>query len=64
MSPVLWEDSVNTMIDMGVDIFIEVGPGKALSSFIKKINRNVTILNVENQKTLDKTIETLKGMST
>ncbi|ANZ99717.1 [acyl-carrier-protein] S-malonyltransferase [Carnobacterium divergens] len=64
MSPVLWEDSVNTMIDMGVDTFIEVGPGKALSSFIKKINRNVTILNVENQKTLDKTIETLKGMST
>ncbi|MGX7417645.1 ACP S-malonyltransferase [Carnobacterium gallinarum] len=62
MSPVLWEDSVRTMIDeLGVTTFIEVGPGKALSSFIKKIDRSVTILNVENQKSLEKTLEKLKA---
>ncbi|MBC9808023.1 ACP S-malonyltransferase [Carnobacterium maltaromaticum] len=62
MSPVLWEDSVRTMIDdLGVTTFIEVGPGKALSSFIKKIDRSVTVLNVENQKSLEKTLEKLKA---
>lgn len=62
MSPVLWEDSVREMInELGVTTFIEVGPGKALSSFIKKIDRSVTILNVENQKSLEKTLEKLKA---
>ncbi len=59
MSPVYWEDSVRTMIDLGVDTFIEVGPGKTLSSFIKKIDKTVTILNVENEKTLEKTMKKL-----
>ena len=56
MSPVYWEDSIKKMIDMGVDTFIEVGPGKTLSSFIKKIDKSVTIMNVENKKTLEKTL--------
>ena len=57
MSPVLWEDSVRTMIDdLGVTTCIEVGPGKALSSFIKKIDRSVTVLNVENQKSLERSM--------
>lgn len=59
MSPVYWEDSVRTMIDLGVDTFIEVGPGKTLSSFIKKIDKTVTTLNVENEKTLEKTLNKL-----
>lgn len=56
MSPVYWEDSVRTMIDLGVDTFIEVGPGKTLSSFIKKIDKSVLTLNVENKKSLEKTL--------
>lgn len=48
---VLWEDSVSLMLDDGVDNFIEVGPGKALSSFIKRIakakEKKVNIYNVE-----------------
>ena len=63
LSPVYWEDSVRTMIDMGVDTFIEVGPGKTLSSFIKKIDKTVTILNVENEKTLEKTVNKLAELN-
>ncbi len=64
MSPVYWEDSVQTMIALGVDTFIEVGPGKVLSSFIKKIDKTVTILNVENEKTLAKTLAKLAELNT
>lgn len=59
MSPVYWEDSVQKMIEMGVDTFIEIGPGKTLSSFIKKIDKTVKIMNVENIKSLEKTLEKL-----
>ena len=35
-SPVQWEETVQHMIDLGVDTFIEIGPGKVLSGFVKK----------------------------
>lgn len=53
-SSVMWEDNVRKLIDEGVETFIEVGPGRTLTTFVKKINRNVRSLNVENIKTLDK----------
>jgi len=53
-SSVLWEDSVDTMIKEGVDTFIEIGPGKSLSGFIKKIDRSLNILNVQDMKSLNK----------
>lgn len=58
-SPVLWENSIKKMIEDGFDTFIEIGPGKALSKFIKKISRDVDILNVEDIKSLEKTLEKL-----
>ena len=58
-SPVLWEASVKMMIDDGFDTFIEVGPGKVLSGFIKKINKDVRVLNVEDIESLNKTLEEL-----
>ncbi|NSW91063.1 MAG: ACP S-malonyltransferase [Firmicutes bacterium] len=58
-SPVLWEDSVRKMIENGVDTFIEIGPGKVLSGFVKKINKDVAVFNVENIESLK---ETLKGV--
>jgi [acyl-carrier-protein] S-malonyltransferase len=60
MSSVLWEDTINRMIQDGVDTFVEFGPGKVLSGFIKKINRKMTILNVEDMKSLNNTIEVLR----
>jgi len=59
-SSVLFEDSVRKMIEDGVDTFIEIGPGKALSGFVKKINPEVRIMNVENVDTFDKVISELK----
>lgn len=58
-SPVLWENSIKRMIEDGYNTFVEVGPGKALSKFIKKISRDVDIFNVEDVASLKKTIEEL-----
>lgn len=46
-SPVLWEASVRTLIDVGVSTFVEVGPGRVLTGLIKKTDRAVRVLNVE-----------------
>lgn len=56
-SPVLWEDSIRRMLTDGVDTFIEVGPGKALSGFMKKIDKEVRCFNVEDIESLEKTLE-------
>jgi len=48
------------MIDMGVDTFIEVGPGRTLSAFVKKIDKNLYVHNVENIETLENTIVSIR----
>lgn len=55
VSPVLWEDSVRYLIDKGVGRFIELGPGRTLCTFVKKIDKNVEVFNIENLKSLEKT---------
>lgn len=59
-NPVLWEDSVKRLIREGYDTFIEVGPGRSLGKFIKRVSRDVKVLNVEDSKSLNKTIKKLK----
>ncbi|WHY79304.1 ACP S-malonyltransferase [Neobacillus sp. WH10] len=59
-SPVLWEDSVVKMIDLGVDTFIEIGPGKVLSGLIKKINKIVKTYAVSDEESAQAVIEALK----
>ena len=46
-SSVRWQQSIEHMIENGVDTFIEIGPGRTLSGFMKKINRTVKVLNIE-----------------
>ena len=46
--PVRWRESVINMIDLGVDSFVEMGPGKVLSGLIKRINRNVKLNQIDN----------------
>lgn len=53
-SPVMFEASLRRMIADGVDTFIEMGPGKALSGFVKKIDRSLNIYNVEDMATFEK----------
>jgi len=60
MSSVLWEKTINTMLESGVDTFVEIGPGKALCGFVKKVNRKVTALNVEDLDSLHKAIKKIK----
>lgn len=59
-SPVLWEDSVVKMIDLDVDTFIEIGPGKVLSGLIKKINRSVKTYSISDEESCQSVIEALK----
>lgn len=60
MSPVKWEDTINYLHQQGVDTFIEIGPGKALSGFVKRTVKGVKILNVEDMKSLEKTLASLE----
>lgn len=59
VSPVLWEQSVLKMVDMGVDTFIELGAGKTLCAFVKKINKSVNVYNVEDTSSYE---NMLKGV--
>lgn len=51
---VKWQQIVERMIADGVDTFVEIGPGKTLCGFIKKINRDVTAINIEKVEDLQK----------
>jgi [acyl-carrier-protein] S-malonyltransferase len=57
---VLWEESVRTMISMGIHTFVEIGPGKVLTGFIKRIDKEVRALNIENVDSLDLALNELK----
>ncbi|MGN0145078.1 MAG: ACP S-malonyltransferase [Clostridium sp.] len=55
-SAVLFEKTIRDMLEKGVDTFVEVGPGKALRGFVKKIDRKATLLNVEDMNSLNSTL--------
>ncbi len=58
-SSVRWQQSVETMIREGIDTFIEIGPGKTLAGFMKKINRTVKVLNIEKLEDVENVLEAL-----
>ena len=53
-SSVRWQQSMERMIADGVDRFIEIGPGKTLAGFAKKIDRNAVVINIETLEDLEK----------
>ncbi len=59
MNPVRWTDILRNMQADGVDTFVECGPGKTLSGFVKKTIKGVKILRAENEKTLQSTLKDL-----
>jgi [acyl-carrier-protein] S-malonyltransferase len=57
--PVRWEESIRALIELGVDMFVEVGPGKVLSGLLRQIDRSVLCVNVEDEKSLQAAVEKL-----
>lgn len=53
-SSVRWQQSMENMIAQGVDTFVEIGPGKTLAGFLKKINKTVKVYNIQKVEDLDK----------
>lgn len=60
-SPVKWQTTIENMIADGYTDFIEVGPGKTLCGLIKKISKEVNVYSVENEETLNETVEAIKN---
>ncbi|MDI6870316.1 MAG: ACP S-malonyltransferase [Bacillota bacterium] len=58
---VRWEESIRLLIDLGVDVFVEVGPGKVLSGLIKRIDRRVAVLQAEEPEGCQKVLDFLGG---
>ncbi len=54
-SPVRWMQSMEYMLQEGVDTFVEIGPGKTLAGFLKKINREVKVYNISSWEDMEKT---------
>ena len=62
ISPVKFTKVLQTMYNTGIDTFVEIGPGKTLSGFVKrmKFEKEIKILNINNVESLEKTMEELK----
>ncbi len=58
--PVRWEDSIRYMLSCGVDIFLELGPGKTLTGFMKRIDRSSASYHIEDEATLKKALAGLE----
>ncbi len=60
-SPVRWLQSIENLVKLGVETFVEVGTGKILSGLVKQINRDVRCFNVENSESLKISLENIKS---
>ena len=61
---VRWEESMRMLLDEGVNTFVEVGPGRVLTGLMRQIDRSVATLNVEDEKSLQATVEKIAGAKT
>ena len=60
-NPVRWQETVERLVELGVDTFIECGPGKTLCGLIRKPAKGVKTLNVQDAESLQAALEALKG---
>ena len=60
-SPVRWQETVERMYKMGIQTVVEIGPKRTLSSLIKRIDKRIKTLNIENVASLEATIDFLNG---
>ena len=59
ISPVRWKETIEKMVQMGIDTIVELGPKKVLSGLIKRIDRNVRTLNIEDMASFEKALKSL-----
>ena len=59
-SSVRWIESVEYMIDNGIELFVEFGPQKVLSGMIKKIDKNISVVNIDKLEDVENAIEVIK----
>lgn len=62
-SPVRWTESIQKLISAGVQLFVEVGPGKVLSGLVRQIDRTVKTANVEDPQSLEQTLAAIKSLN-
>lgn len=64
INPVKFRRSIETMLDMGIDTFVEIGPGKTLSGFVRKVCKEkgaeANVFNIENVETLENVLNIIK----
>ena len=60
-APVRWNESVQAMAAAGVSRMVELGPGKVLSGLVRRIDRGVDVVQVEDPASLDKALAALEG---
>lgn len=58
---VLWQKTIENMIEDGIDTFVECGPGKTLAGLIKRINKTVKVLNIQDEKSAKETINAMRN---
>jgi [acyl-carrier-protein] S-malonyltransferase len=63
-SPVRWVETITRMKEMGVDTIVEIGPKRILSGLIRRIDRGIRLLNVEDEASLETTAAALDGETT
>ena len=56
-SPVRWRKSIEMLIEKGYDTFIELGPGKVLTGFMRGIDRSQTAVSINSMESLDKALD-------
>ena len=62
INPVRFTESIQTMLDDGIDTFIEVGPGKSLTSFVKRTSDKVKIFTINDKKSFEETVQNIKNL--